>query len=54
VREQTDCTIVAIRGEDGGSSTNPGPTPTLTAGREMILVGSVESERKFLAKFAGG
>lgn len=54
VREQTSCTIVAIRGDDGSLSTNPGPDAGLRAGQEMILVGSVESERKFLAHFGGG
>jgi voltage-gated potassium channel len=51
VREQTDCTIVAIRGDDGRLTTNPGPDTALRSGQEMVLVGSVESERNFLAQF---
>lgn len=51
IREQTECTIVALRGDGDELVTNPGPGATLQAGHEMILVGSVESEKKFLAQF---
>lgn len=53
VREETGCTIAAIGNEDGEMLINPGPREVLRAGREMILVGSVESERRFLARFGG-
>ena len=50
VREQTGCTIVAVRGDDG-LVINPTPDTRLVAGREMILVGSLESEQRFLERF---
>ncbi len=50
VREETGCTIVAVRNDDG-LVINPPPQTTLVADREMILVGSPESERLFLRKF---
>jgi Trk K+ transport system NAD-binding subunit len=51
VREQTGCTIVAVRDESGGLLINPEADTRLTAGREMILVGSRESQSRFLEKF---
>lgn len=51
IREQTGCTIVALRGSSDQLVTNPGPDATLQTGLEMILVGSVESEKKFLGQF---
>jgi len=51
VREQTGCTVVAVRDEAGDLQINPRPDTQLRAGREMILVGSVESERRFLERF---
>ncbi|MHC4420719.1 MAG: potassium channel family protein [Planctomycetota bacterium] len=53
VREQTGCTIVAVR-HDGGLQINPRPETRLSAGREMILVGSGESESRFLDRFVEG
>jgi Trk K+ transport system NAD-binding subunit len=53
VREQTGCTIVAVR-EDGGLQINPRPDTRLNADREMILVGSVESQSRFLERFVEG
>jgi len=50
VRERTGCTIVAVRGEDG-LVINPTPDTPLVVGREMILVGSPESEERFLESF---
>ena len=50
VRQQTGCTIVAVRGDDG-LRVNPPADLVLTAGREMVLVGSAESERAFLERF---
>ncbi len=50
VREETGCTIVAVR-DDNGLQINPPADMELAAGREMILVGSPESERLFLKRF---
>ena len=51
VRERTGCTIVAIRGSDGVVITNPPASTTLSAGQEMILAGSAESEEAFRERF---
>ena len=51
VREQTGCTIVAVRGSGGELAINPRADVVLEGGRELILVGSMESERSFLKKF---
>lgn len=53
VREHTGCTIVAVR-DDGGLQINPRPDVRLHADQEMILVGSMESERRFLERFVEG
>ena len=53
VREQTGCTIVAVQ-DDGGLQINPRPDTRLKPGREMILVGNVESESRFVERFVEG
>ncbi len=50
VREKTGCTIVAVR-VDSGLKINPSADMVLEAGNELILVGSVESEQQFLARY---
>ncbi|MEM9373804.1 MAG: NAD-binding protein, partial [Planctomycetota bacterium] len=47
VREQTGCTIVAVRGENGKLAINPSPSTELVAGQDMVLAGSQESETRF-------
>ncbi|VAX41719.1 Potassium channel protein, partial [hydrothermal vent metagenome] len=54
VRERTGCTIVAVRGTDEGLMINPPPHETLEAGCEMVLVGSLESESRFLKRYSDG
>lgn len=54
VRDRTGCTIVAIRNNDGGLLINPPPHETLEAGFEMVLVGSMESESRFLKRYSDG
>ncbi|MFK7884099.1 MAG: TrkA family potassium uptake protein [Phycisphaerales bacterium] len=51
VREQTGCTIVALRGENGELAVNPAPATKLVAGQGMVLAGSQESETKFRARY---
>jgi Trk K+ transport system NAD-binding subunit len=53
VREQTGATILAVGGAEG-LQVNPPADLVLTAGREMVLVGSAESERAFLEQFLEG
>ncbi len=54
IREQTQCTIVAIRNTDAGLLINPPPHMILEAAHEMVLVGSVESESRFLKRYSEG
>jgi len=54
VREQTGCTIVAVRDEAGKLQINPPPDTRLHAGREIILVGSDESQKQFMTRFVEG
>ncbi len=52
VREETECTIVALRDTDGTLVINPHPDTTLVAGQEMVLAGSQTAETKFLEQFS--
>ena len=54
VREQTGCTIVAVRDRRGELQINPPANLRLEAGREMILVGSMDSQTRFLERFVEG
>jgi Trk K+ transport system NAD-binding subunit len=51
IREQTGCSVVAIqRGEQ--TDINPDPAIVLKRDDELILIGSVESEKAFMEKYA--
>ncbi len=50
IRRQSGCTVIAV-GDDSALKTNPEPTAPFPAGGEMVLIGSVESERTFLERF---
>ncbi len=50
VREKTGCTIVAVRGESK-LHINPPAHTVLEGGRELILVGNIESEQQFFERF---
>ncbi|MGI9013324.1 MAG: potassium channel family protein [Phycisphaerales bacterium] len=52
VREESGCTIVALRSDAGEMLINPGPQTMLEAGQEMIIVGSAEAEAAFMKRFA--
>ena len=54
VRERTGCTIVAVRGNGEKLVINPPPHMTLEASFEMVLVGSLESESRFLKRYSEG
>ncbi len=50
IRRETRCTVIAI--VDGDKmEINPAPTLPLPAGKEMILIGSVEAENRYLEKY---
>ena len=53
LRQRTGCTIMAI---DRNSSTliNPSPDEVLEAGAQIVLIGTVESETRFLELYATG
>ena len=53
IRQDTGCSVIAIQHE-GSLEVNPGPDTSLTTGAEMLLIGSAESEGKFLARYVGG
>ncbi|MFD2514813.1 potassium channel family protein [Pontibacter locisalis] len=52
VRQETGCTIIAIRSE-GALSINPEPTTVLDAESEIILIGTVDAEDQFFRKYGG-
>lgn len=52
IRENTGCFVVGLK--DGDSTRiNPGPDELLEPGHELILVGSVDAEEKFLSLYPG-
>jgi len=54
VRQQTGCTIVAVRDSKGGLVINPPAQMVLEASHEMVLVGSMQSESEFLKHYSEG
>ena len=50
VREQTGCSVVAVRTE-AGIEVSPDPTTLLDADAEIVLIGTVEAEDRFLERF---
>ncbi len=54
VREKTGCTILAVRNSNTELVINPSPHMVLEAAHEMVLVGSMESESRFLKLYAEG
>lgn len=50
IRRQTGCTVVALN-EQNVTTVNPDPRSPLPAHAEMILIGTVESERRFLKRY---
>ncbi len=47
VRQRTGCSVIAIHGKDG-LQVNPGPDVTLPADAEMFVIGTEESQQRFL------
>ncbi len=50
VRAKTGCSVIAIS-KDGAMDINPDPHAPLPAKAEMVLIGTVEAERRFLEVF---
>jgi voltage-gated potassium channel len=51
IRRKTGCTVIGIDQAEG-TSTNPDPSTVLPEGAEMVLIGDVEAETRFLYEFA--
>lgn len=52
IREKTNCSVIAI-GSKGSYNANPDPKEPLVEGNELIIIGTVDSERKFLEEYVG-
>lgn len=52
IPEETGCSIVAVR-TDAIMHINPDPTVSLSVGGEIILIGTVEGEKRFLQLYGG-
>ena len=50
LRKETGCSVIAIDTRNG-AQVNPHPGTTLPSNAEIILIGSVESERRFLDRY---
>ena len=50
IRRQSGCTVIAV-GDGSGLKTNPDPNAPFPPGGELVLIGSIESERIFLERF---
>jgi voltage-gated potassium channel len=51
IRPETGCTVIAVA-VNGQKTINPPPTTLLAAGAEMVLIGTLEAEERFVEKFA--
>jgi K+/H+ antiporter YhaU regulatory subunit KhtT len=50
IRERTGCSVVAL-GREQGMQLVPGADTELEAGAEMLLIGSIDAEERFLELF---
>ncbi len=50
IREKTNCSVIALADSDG-KHINPGPSATLTEGSQIVLIGDIEAEKKFLTTY---
>ncbi len=50
VRKETGCSVIAVN-SGNGTQVNPDPGTPLPAGAEMIVIGSAESEERFLDRY---
>ena len=51
IRQATECSVVAVT-TNGTSVINPTPDYRLPAGGELMLIGTVDAENRFLALHA--
>lgn len=52
IREKTGCAVIAVQ-EGNFTFMNPHPKMKLEKGKELILIGTYEAEKKFLKEFSG-
>lgn len=50
IRQETGCTMAALEA-NGNMTVNPDPFEPLTADSSLVLIGTSESERKFLHRY---
>lgn len=50
IRAETGCTVIAVE-QDGKRVINPPPETPLPAGAEMVLVGTLDAEEKFIKRY---
>jgi Trk K+ transport system NAD-binding subunit len=51
IRSETDCTIIAVDVGKKKRVVNPSRDMLLTEGTEMVLIGTLEAEEKFIKRF---
>ena len=51
IRQMTGCNVIGV-GRNGILSINPDPTTELASGMEIVVIGTVEAEKKFLQRFS--
>ena len=50
IRQETGCSVIAIE-RSNGLQVNPAPDTSLTTGAELVVIGSAESEGRFLNRY---
>ena len=50
IRQETGCSVIAME-RSNGLQVNVGPDTLLTTGAELFVIGSVESEGRFLERY---
>jgi K+/H+ antiporter YhaU regulatory subunit KhtT len=50
IREKSECSVLAI-GMNGEFNLNPEPSSMLEKEQELVLIGTLESEKKFIKEF---
>jgi len=54
IRQETGCTVVAIKCKDDGMVVSPKPDRVLELNQEIILIGSAQGEMQFSRKYENG
>lgn len=52
IRRSTGCSVIAVE-DDRGMQVNPEPATVLSPGARLILIGSADSEERFLNRYVG-